>query len=63
MSAAALLLKDASAMADAVRSNAVSAVALVQASLDRIAATDARINAFTDVVRERALRRVRAPRR
>ncbi|MEO5737297.1 MAG: AtzE family amidohydrolase [Variovorax sp.] len=57
MSAVELLLKDASAMADAVRSNAVSAVALVQASLDRIAATDPRINAFTDVVRERALRR------
>ncbi|MDM0038941.1 AtzE family amidohydrolase [Variovorax sp. J22G21] len=57
MSAAELLLKDASAMADAVRSNAVSAVALVQASLDRIAATEPRVNAFTDVVRERALRR------
>ena len=57
MSAAELLLKDASAMADAVRGNAVSAVALVQASLDRIAATEPRVNAFTDVVRERALRR------
>ncbi len=57
MTADALLLKDASAMAEAVRGNAVSAVALVQASLDRIAATDKRVNAFTDVVRERALRR------
>ena len=57
MSADALLLKDASAMADAVRGNAVSAVALAQASIDRIAATDGRVNAFTDVVRERALRR------
>lgn len=57
MTPAALLLQDAAAMAQAVRSGGVSAVALVQASLERIAATDARINAFTDVVRERALRR------
>ena len=57
MNAGDLLLKDASAMAEAVRGNAVSAVALVQASLDRIAATDKRVNAFTDVLRERALRR------
>lgn len=57
MSAAALLQQDASAMADAVRGNAVSAVALVQASLDRIEATDRRVNAFTAVLRERALRR------
>ncbi|MBT2323834.1 AtzE family amidohydrolase [Variovorax paradoxus] len=57
MTPAALLLQDAAAMAQAVRSGAVSAVALVQASLDRIAATDPRVNAFTDVVRERALRR------
>ena len=53
----ALLRQDATAMADAVRAGTVSAVALVQASLDRIAATDARVNAFTDVVRNRALRR------
>lgn len=59
MTPAALLLQDAAAMAQAVRSGAVSAVALVQASLERIAATDARVNAFTDVVRERALRRAR----
>jgi AtzE family amidohydrolase len=57
MNPAALLLQDASAMADAVRSNTVSAVALVQASLDRIAATNARVNSFTDVIQERALRR------
>lgn len=52
-----LLQKDASTMAAAVQSRAVTAVALVQASLDRIDATDRRVNAFTDVVRERALRR------
>jgi Asp-tRNA(Asn)/Glu-tRNA(Gln) amidotransferase A subunit family amidase len=46
-------------MAAAVRSGAVSAVALVQASLDRIAGTDGRVNAFTDVTAERALRRAR----
>lgn len=57
MNADTLILKDAAAMAEAVRSGAVSAVALAQASLDRIAATDGRVNAFTDVVRERALRR------
>ncbi len=57
MNADALILKDAAAMADAVRSGTVSAVELAQASLDRIAATDGRVNAFTDVVRERALRR------
>ena len=44
-------------MADAVRANEVSAVALVQASLERIVATDSRINAFTEVMRARALRR------
>lgn len=57
MTAAELLRQDASAMADAVRAGSVSASALVQASLDRIDATDGRVNAFTDVVRERALRR------
>ncbi|MDN8616397.1 AtzE family amidohydrolase [Variovorax ginsengisoli] len=57
MSASDLLRQDASAMADAVRGNVVSAVALVQASLDRIEATDRRVNAFTAVLRERALRR------
>lgn len=57
MTANSLLLKDAAAMAEAVRTGAVTAVALVQASLDRIEVTDGRVNAFTDVVRERALRR------
>lgn len=57
MTAAALLQQDAFAMAAAVRGGEVSAVALVQASLDRIDATNGRVNAFTDVVRERALRR------
>jgi AtzE family amidohydrolase len=57
MTAAALLKQDASAMAEAVRGGTVSAVALVQASLERIGATDGRVNAFTDVVRDRALRR------
>ncbi|MGI4780022.1 MAG: AtzE family amidohydrolase [Janthinobacterium lividum] len=57
MSADVLLLEDAAAMADAVRRGAASAVTLTQASLDRIAATDGRVNAFTDVLRERALRR------
>ncbi|WP_077002067.1 AtzE family amidohydrolase [Variovorax sp. KK3] len=57
MTPADLLLKDAAAMAQAVRSGAVSAVALVQASLERIAATEGRVNAFTSVVRDRALRR------
>lgn len=57
MNAAELLLQDASAMAEAVRGGGVTATALVGASLERIAATDGRVNAFTDVVRERALRR------
>ncbi|MET0542721.1 MAG: AtzE family amidohydrolase [Variovorax sp.] len=57
MNADTLILKDAFAMAEAVRGKATSAVALVQASLNRIDATDKRVNAFTDVLRERALRR------
>ncbi len=55
--AAALLAQDAASMAAAVRGGGTSAVALVQASLERIAATDGRVNAFTEVLRERALRR------
>lgn len=55
--AADLLLRDAAAMASAVRSGAVSATALVEASLDRIAATDPRVNAFTDVLARRARQR------
>lgn len=57
MTPAALLLQDAAVMAEAVRAGRVGAVALVQASLDRIAATDRRVNAFTEVVQARALRR------
>jgi len=52
-----LLARDGAAMAEAVRGGAVSATALAQASLERIAATDGRVNAFTEVLRERALRR------
>ena len=48
-------------MAAAVRERRRSARrALVQASLERIAATDARVNAFTDVTAQRALRRAAA---
>ena len=52
-----LLLGDAANMATAVRSGGVTAEALVRASLDRIAATDGRINAFTALLQERALHR------
>ena len=55
-----LVTLDASAMAKAVRTSRVSASALVQACLARIAATDGRVNAFTDVVRERARARAAA---
>lgn len=54
MNAEALLLGDAAGMAAAVRDGRASAGALVEASLSRIAATDPRVNAFTDVVAERA---------
>ena len=59
MSAAAgeWLLGDGTGMAAAVCSGAVTATALVQASLDRIAATDGRVNAFTAQLRQRALAR------
>lgn len=46
----------AHAIADAVRAGRGSARTMVQASLDRIAATDPRINAFTEVLAERALK-------
>jgi amidase/aspartyl-tRNA(Asn)/glutamyl-tRNA(Gln) amidotransferase subunit A len=45
------------ATAGAVRSGATTARAAVQASLDRIAATETRVNAFTALLAERALRR------
>jgi amidase/aspartyl-tRNA(Asn)/glutamyl-tRNA(Gln) amidotransferase subunit A len=43
-----------------VRAGALSARAAVQASLDRIAATDGTVNAFTAVLAERALKRADA---
>jgi 1-carboxybiuret hydrolase len=55
MNAASLLNESAGAMAAAVRRGHVSASELAQASLDRIGATEARINAFTDVTAQRAL--------
>lgn len=60
MSAAAWLSRDAAAMAEGVRQGEVSATSLVEASLARIAATDGRVNAFTDVTSERALQRAEA---
>jgi len=57
MNADALLLGSAQGIADAVRRGDASALAVTQASLRRIEATDARINAFTDRSAERALAR------
>jgi len=54
------VIGDARATADAVRSGALSARAAVQASLDRVAATDKVVNAFTSVLAERALKRADA---
>ena len=51
---------DALALAASVRGGASSARAAVQASLDRIAATEPKVNAFTAVLAERALRRADA---
>ena len=56
MNADALLNGSALDMAAAVRNGATSASALLQASLARIAATNARVNAFTDVTAQRAMR-------
>lgn len=53
-------MPSASSIAAAVRDGTLDARAAVQASLDRIAATDGRINAFTTVLAERALRRADA---
>ena len=50
----------ATAIADAVRSGRLSARAAVQASLDRIAATEPQVNACTAVLAERALKRADA---
>ncbi len=60
MSAAALLAGPAAAIAAAVRAGDVGATAVVDASLARIAATDPAVNAFTDVLAERARRRAAA---
>ena len=57
MSAADLLGSSAAAIAHAVRTRAVSAAAMVEASLERIQATDAVVHAFTDLTMERARRR------
>ena len=59
-SAAELLAGSAHAIAQAVRSRRVSASAIVEASLARIAATDGAVNAFTDLTRERAVKRAAA---
>ena len=50
----------ATATAEAVRSGNTTARAAVQVSLDRITATDGRVNAFTSVLIERALKRADA---
>ena len=47
----------ASQIAASVRDGSASAVDAVQQALDRIAATDGRVNAFTSVLTERALKR------
>lgn len=57
MRAGELLRRDAGAMAAAVHGGSTTASALVEASLERIAATDGRVNAFTDVLAARARRR------
>ncbi|MES2186218.1 MAG: AtzE family amidohydrolase [Pseudomonadota bacterium] len=54
-----LLAGDAAAMAAAVRGGDCTASAVVQASLDRIVATDGRINAFTALLYDRAVQRAR----
>ena len=53
-SAAEWLARPACDIADAVHRREVGPSALVEASLARIAATDARVNAFTDLTAERA---------
>ena len=55
MGASELLLGSAADMAAAVRSGAISASTLVHASLARICNTDKEVNAFTDVIAQRAL--------
>ena len=55
-----VVASDGVTIAQAVRSGALSARAAVQASLDRIAATEPQVNACTAVLAERALRRADA---
>ena len=55
MNADELLLGSAAEMAAAVRSGDISASTLVHASLARICDTDKAVNAFTDVIAQRAL--------
>ncbi len=57
MSATELLRGSAVDIAAAIRERRSSATALVEASLARIAATDERVNAITDLTAERARRR------
>ncbi len=57
MSAAELLRQNGAAIAKAVRTGEVSAGAMVAEALQGIDARNPAINAFTDVVRQRALRR------
>ncbi len=56
VSADAWLGRGAAEIAAAVRSGDVSAAAVTEASLARIAATDDRVNAFTDITADRARR-------
>jgi len=55
MSAAELLFRPVTELADAVRSGELSARELVQTSLDRIEALNPQVNAFVDVFAEEAL--------
>ena len=59
-SATATATAFATTTAAAVRAGTLSARSAVQASLDTIAATDGRVNAFTAVLAERALKRADA---
>ncbi|HVJ59444.1 MAG TPA: amidase family protein, partial [Burkholderiaceae bacterium] len=59
MNPAQLLLRDAQAIAAAVRAGNCSVQDLVVASLERIAATEPRVNAFTEITAARAQRRAR----
>ena len=54
------MIADASATADGVRTGRTTARAAVQTCLDRITATDGKVNAFTSVLSERALKRADA---